>query len=83
MVGWGRWYPSGCHADPIYRTPILWHTCGGGAARLAENPSSGPNPRALIKRYKAKSVELTGFEPVAPSLRKMRTKRSEQGKRLS
>jgi len=28
-------------------------------------------------------VELTGFEPVAPSLRKMRSKRSDQGKRLS
>ena len=26
-------------------------------------------------------MELTGFEPVAPSLRKMRSKRSDQGKR--
>jgi hypothetical protein len=26
-------------------------------------------------------VELTGFEPVAPSLRKMRSKPSDQGKR--
>jgi hypothetical protein len=26
-------------------------------------------------------VELTGFEPVAPSLRKMRSKSSDQGKR--
>ena len=26
-------------------------------------------------------MELTGFEPVTPSLRKMRSKRSDQGKR--
>jgi hypothetical protein len=26
-------------------------------------------------------VELTGFEPVTPSLRKMRSKRSDQAKR--
>jgi len=34
---------------------------------------------ALTRRL----VELTGFEPVAPSLRKVRSKLSDQGKRLS
>jgi len=52
-----------------------------GVARMAETP-----PRAqirlghFIKRYKAKSVELTGFEPVTPSLRKMQSNHSDQGK---
>jgi hypothetical protein len=32
----------------------------------------------FLNYYKAKSVELTGFEPVTPSLRKMRSKRSDQ-----
>jgi hypothetical protein len=42
-----------------------------GGARMAENP-----PRTQIGRgqfvngYKAESVELAGFEPVTPSLRK-------------
>ena len=31
--------------------------------------------------YKARPVELTGFEPVTPSLRKMQSNHSDQGKR--
>ena len=33
----------------------------------------------FLNQYKVKSVELTGFEPVAASLRKMRSNRSDQG----
>ena len=53
-------------------------------ARMVETP-----PRAqirlghFIKRCKAKSAELTGFEPVTPALRKMRSKRSDLGKRTT
>jgi hypothetical protein len=35
----------------------------------------------FLNYYKAKSVELTGFEPVTPSLRKMRSNGCDQGKR--
>jgi hypothetical protein len=35
----------------------------------------------LYRRVTQSWVELTGFEPGAPSLRKMRSKRSDQGKR--
>ena len=37
----------------------------------------------FVNEYKAKSVELTGFEPVAPSLRKMRSNARDQGKRCA
>jgi hypothetical protein len=33
----------------------------------------------FVNEYKAKSVELTGFEPVAPSLRNMRSDVRDQG----
>jgi hypothetical protein len=50
---------------------------------MAEYPSSTRVRFGhLVNEYKANSVELTGFEPVTPSLRKMRSKRSDQGKRL-
>jgi hypothetical protein len=35
----------------------------------------------ICQLIRAKWVELTGFEPVTPSLRKMRSKPYDQGKR--
>ena len=49
-------------------------------ARMAENPSSGQIGRKhFVNEYKANSVELTGFEPVTSSLRKMRSNRRTRG----
>jgi hypothetical protein len=47
---------------------------------MAENPPRTRIGRGhFVNEYKAKLVELTGFEPVTSSLRKMRTKRCDQG----
>jgi hypothetical protein len=49
---------------------------------MAEYPSSTRVRLGhFVNYYKTKSVELTGFEPVTPSLRKMWSKPSDQGKR--
>ena len=49
-------------------------------APTAENRSSCQiRLGQFSNEYKAKSVELIGFEPTTPSLRKMRSKRSDQG----
>jgi len=49
--------------------------------RMAENPRRARIRLGhFVNYYKAKSVELTGFEPVAPSLRKMWSKRCDEGK---
>ena len=44
-------------------------------------PSLVDRPSGPSQRWEW--VELTGFEPVTPSLRKMRSKRCDQGKRHS
>jgi hypothetical protein len=60
--------------DPVAH---LWH----GVSR--QGPKTAPGPRIRLGHftnyYKEKSVELTGFESVTPSLRKMRSKRPDQG----
>ena len=48
------------------------HLWSGRVAQEAEIPPSSPDQTPnFVNEYKAKSAELTGFEPVAPSLRKM------------
>jgi hypothetical protein len=64
--------------------PILWHTWGAGVRRVWPDSSSGPSEaRAFCQLVQGELVELTGFEPVTPSLRKMRSKRCDQGERPS
>ena len=61
------------------------HLWSDVCARTGRKPLLGAVLRLelFIKRYKAKSVQLTGFEPVAPSLRQMWPRHSDQGERLS
>ena len=61
------------------RVAPLWR--GGGAQGTKCPPRAQTRLGHYVNYCKAKSVELTGFEPVTPSLRNMRSNACDQGKR--
>ena len=64
-------------SDPVAH---LWSGVGRAPPKTLTRARMGPGH--FVNECQAKSVELTGFEPVAPSLRKMCSNCADQGNGL-
>jgi len=64
--------------NEVLQASIVWTACGPAGARIEVNGAKNGSQKSPLP---GPLVELTGFEPVTPSLRKMWANSSDQEKR--